>query len=383
MEPKTLSSSKLHLLLLNSLSKHQRELIKGPVVNMDNQFNEVFPSFDPLNPKFALGCRIIDIFPSHFSFNLFSKCNDDTLKSQIHQLDNITIKSSNNTSHTPVITDASVKNNIATSISHIHIRDKPTTETLHHTVNIMSTEAELFAIRCGINQAINSTGISKIIIIMNSIHTAKKIFNTSLHPFQIHAAAILKELCLFFSCSQENSIEFWKCLSRCNWSLHKVINKETKLFNPVPLFSCKSSWDFSKKNECNDLTNRWKMIFQALNTKEKHFLDLLDSDDNFIELSYIKDSSWLKYFGHSNSLCVRASKAITNYTPIGEYRLRFFLREDFSCPCSSYLIKTRKHILYECRRFNKYWNLRQDSISYFILFLKFNPSVFAFASPTI
>jgi len=41
-------------------------------------------------------------------------------------------------------------------------------------INIMSIEAKLFAIRCGINQTTNSSGISKIIIITNSIHAAKK-----------------------------------------------------------------------------------------------------------------------------------------------------------------------------------------------------------------
>ena len=47
--------------------------------------------------------------------------------------------------------DASVKNNITTSIAYIHIYNKPITKTLYHTLNVTSTEAELFAIRCGIN----------------------------------------------------------------------------------------------------------------------------------------------------------------------------------------------------------------------------------------
>jgi len=36
-----------------------------------------------------------------------------------------------------IITDASVKNNTATSISHIHIHNKPVIEILHHATNIM------------------------------------------------------------------------------------------------------------------------------------------------------------------------------------------------------------------------------------------------------
>jgi len=105
----------------------------------------------------------------------------------------------------------------------------------------MSTEAKLFTIRYSVNQATNSSGIFKVIVVMDLIHAARKIFNMSLHPFQIHIAAILRELYLFFSYSQDNSIKFWKCPSRYNWSLHKVVNKETKLFNPIPLFFYKLS----------------------------------------------------------------------------------------------------------------------------------------------
>jgi len=93
-----------------------------------------------------------------------------------------------------IITDASIKNNIATSILHTHIHNRPVTKTLHHAVNITSIEAELFAIRCGINQATNYNDISKIIIVTDSIHAARKIFDPSLYPYQIHTATILNEL---------------------------------------------------------------------------------------------------------------------------------------------------------------------------------------------
>ena len=94
--------------------------------------------------------------------------------------------------------NASVKNNITTSISHVYIYNKPLTKTLHHAVNVMSSEAELFAIRCGINQDTNSTSISKIIVITDSIYATRMIFDPSSHPLQGHTAIILKELCTFF-----------------------------------------------------------------------------------------------------------------------------------------------------------------------------------------
>ena len=180
---------------------------------MDNSFNEIFPSFNSLNPEIAPGCKIIDSFSSHFSFNSFNRCNKDSLSSHSHQLDNLAISSLENPTHVLVITDSSVKNNVATSITHVHIHDKLVVKTLHHMVNINSMEAELFAIRCGINQAISSSEILKIVIVTDSIHTAKKIFDPMLHPFQIHAPSILCKLQKIFNTHQDNSIEFWECLS--------------------------------------------------------------------------------------------------------------------------------------------------------------------------
>jgi len=63
------------------------------------------------------------------------------------------------------------------------------------------------------------------------------------------------------------------------------------------------------------------MTFQALDGKGKHFLDLLDNELNVIELSYTKGGPWLQSSGHSNLLCTRTARAITNHAPIGEYRL--------------------------------------------------------------
>ena len=110
--------------------------------------------------------------------------------------------------------NASIKNNIATSILHTYISNQSLVKTIHHAVFVTSSEAELFTIRCSINQALSKENISKIIVITNSIHIAKKIFDTLFHPLQIHAVAILEELRQFFSRNPINSIEFWKCSSR-------------------------------------------------------------------------------------------------------------------------------------------------------------------------
>jgi len=95
-------------------------------------------------------------------------------------------------------------------------------------VNITTTEAKLFAIRCGINQAIS---IPCIVIITNSLHTVKKIFDTSTYPYQIHSTVISQELRDFFKKDSNNHIEFWDCPSKQKWTLHFLVDKDTRRFN--------------------------------------------------------------------------------------------------------------------------------------------------------
>ena len=125
------------------------------------------------------------------------------------------------------------------------------------------------------------------------------------------------------------------------------------------------------------------MMFQASNFKGNQFLDLVDNNNNIIKPTYIKGGLWLKVFGHLNSLCICTTRAITNHAPIGEFRLRFFLREEFKYPCNQYSIETRHYILHEYGRLHGYWNPRRDSLSHLIMFLVFNPSAFSFSNSLV
>jgi len=142
-------SSNFKSIVLDSLTNQQQSLVKGHLVDMANRSYKCFPFFSPLNSEFSPGLRIIDTFSEHISFNIWNKRKDVKLRAQ--ELDDMVLKSSSFPSVTIVASDASIKNNIATSIAHIHMVNKPLIRTIHHTVNVTSTEAELFAIRCGIN----------------------------------------------------------------------------------------------------------------------------------------------------------------------------------------------------------------------------------------
>ena len=146
-----------------------------------------------------------------------------------------------------IIINTSVKNSIAAFIIYMHIHNKPIIKMLHYAINVISTKAELFAIRYSINQAIHLNDILRIIIVTNSIHVARKIFSSSSYFFQKYAATILNKLREFFSHHQKNFIEFWEYFSQCKWNPYKIINAETKLFNLTLLYFNKYSWDLVRK----------------------------------------------------------------------------------------------------------------------------------------
>ena len=228
LKSRPLFSNNLYHFLLDLLSPYQREIIKGPVIDIDNRFNEVFPSFDPHNREFSPGSWLIDTFLSRFSFHSFNKCNNNNLKACLCQLNDLLIISSSDPLYALVVMDTSIKNNVANSITHIHVHNKPIIKILHYAMNVTTTKAKLFAIRCDMNYATDITSIFRIVIIMDPLHTTQRIFNSSSNPFQIHFVAILNKLRSFFLQNQNNSIEFWKCPSCYNWLFHKAVDRETK-----------------------------------------------------------------------------------------------------------------------------------------------------------
>ena len=281
---------------------------------MDNRHNKLHPSFSFFDEEFNPGNYLIDFFSDQFSFHPHSS----NIKNHIKSLNDITFRVLSSPSSSIIISNASIKNYIATSISHIYLYNKPIIKIIHKAVNVTTTEAELFAIWYSINQAVSITNINHIVVIMDSLHAAKKIFDSLLHSFQIHSMVISHELRDFFSKNINNYIEFWDCPNKQKWLLYALVDKDSQRFNSIPIFSYKSSWDFCKKQECDFVLLQWKMSFQVADFKGRNFLELLDNNLNPIELLTIKDSPWLQHFGHSNSLCARATRAIVNYALIDE-----------------------------------------------------------------
>ena len=92
-------------------------------------------------------------------------------------------------------------------------------------------------------------------------------------------------------------IAFWDCPDSIKWSPHLLVDKESKHIKIDPIFLSKTSWEFSRKEECDTIVKQWQMYFQASEYKGRNFLELNDNDHQPICPTYSKGGAWLKHFG--------------------------------------------------------------------------------------
>ena len=106
-----------------------------------------------------------------------------------------------------VVSNTSIKNNITTSISHVYLYNNGIKKTIYHAVSVSLTKAELFDIRCGINQAVQISKVSHIIFMV------EKNFDSKIYFYQLQLIVIAQDLRVFSNKHAQNSIDFWGCPS--------------------------------------------------------------------------------------------------------------------------------------------------------------------------
>jgi len=71
------SSNIPHPSSLSNFTDHQRNKIKGHLVDTNNRSHGLFPAFSPTHLELTPGSQIIDTFSDRFSFNLCMKGKSD------------------------------------------------------------------------------------------------------------------------------------------------------------------------------------------------------------------------------------------------------------------------------------------------------------------
>ena len=79
-------------------------------MDANNRLNRVFPLFNPLSDEFSPGSRLIDIFPSQFSFHLFNQTNKESKAVHIYKLDKYILYTLTDSKTVAVVFVAIIKN---------------------------------------------------------------------------------------------------------------------------------------------------------------------------------------------------------------------------------------------------------------------------------
>jgi len=175
------------------------------------------------------------------------------------------------------------------------------------------------AIHLGLIPAIEEENVYNIIIITDSIATAKKIFESKTDSLQNMFIPVILAIDSFFRKDDRNKIQFWLCSSKAKWPKHKLVNDQVKADNCTPIFPSKELHLFNKKKEYDNILQKWQESFLSNPKRDQCFLDFEDENQNVIKPTYTKGGSWLSSIGFTNLLCVHFTCMTTSHAPIGEY----------------------------------------------------------------
>jgi len=178
-----LKKAKPYYLSMGNFTDKQWLKIKSFIVDTNNYLNKVHSFFNRLYKELLSGFCLVDNFPNHFSFYIVNQKNIKNMNVYIWLLDKLFEDYSLNLNTVLIISDASIKNNVAISVLYIYFNYSTLLKTIHHIINVTSTKTELFVIKCRINQTIQVPNTEHIIVITNVIHTARYIFDSSFYPY--------------------------------------------------------------------------------------------------------------------------------------------------------------------------------------------------------
>jgi len=173
----------LHYIAMSDFMLKQCLKIKSSIIDINNWLNKVFSFFDSLNKENFSDFYLVNTFSNYFSFHSVNWKDSNILTTYCNRLENIYENSLINQDIILIISDISIKNNVATLVSYIHRDQEIIAKSVHYIMNITSIEAKLFIIRYRINHTIYLQDITCITIITDTIPDTKHIFNMSIYLY--------------------------------------------------------------------------------------------------------------------------------------------------------------------------------------------------------
>ena len=372
-----------HSQSLTLLTDTQSACLKSPLLDTEVFLLNLTECFTPLDSEACPGCRVLDNFPDHISFHPCDHLQKSFHKAHLEALDHLCHRASSDSSTLVVVTDASVippRNMQAISAMHFWRLGEQVLLSKVSAGRTTALDTELFTVRLGVAKAV-SFDIKHIILITDSLSATRRAVDPLVHSGQAHSLAIVCALRGFFTGQPDHSIDFWDCPSNVQWSLHHLVHDNVTNTCITAGHHPATSLDTLCSKSTASCLDAWRTSFSCPSSQGCHFLPLKDGNHKSLQPSYTKGDSWLPFIGELVTLYARATQAILNHAPIGEFRQCFFPAECTQCLYGYCQVEICQHILANCCQFS-HTSLIDPLLSLkdFVKFLKEHPSAFAFTS---
>jgi len=252
----------------------------------------------------------------------------------------------------------------------------------HIAGRVTAPDAELFAIHSAITLATQQDNCEKIYIFTDSIASARRAVDPSLHSGQGHSLAVCRTLAAWLAEDSSCTITFIQAPSKLEWSIHKEAHDYAKdLISPAGLRPA-TSLDSVQKAITKRSQETWTRMFEDLSYKGHNFLHLERLDRDALIPTYINGGVWLSPVGGNLSVAVRLFRCILNHAPIGSYYEWFNIPEPLACECGFHC-QDCDHVLLSCNKHKRKANWHPHYLKDVVDFLEENPLAFSFRRPVV
>jgi len=270
-----------HPCAISQMSEAFKQKVKGTVMEIDRHLPELTESFEPVASEARPGAQLMDRFPDQVIFNDCGALLEQNAL-EAHERDLFAILRNVRLSDDAVYcsVDASLPDNMqhqAVSAAILYRELEEFNRVRHVTGRVTAPDAELFAIRSAITLATQQDNCEKIYIFTDSIASARRAVDPSLHSGQGHSLAVCRTLAAWLAEDSSCIITFIQVPSKLEWSINKEAHDYAKgLISPAglrPATSLDSVWKASTKHS----QESWTRMFEDPSYKGRNFFCTLSA----------------------------------------------------------------------------------------------------------
>ncbi|KAF4611997.1 hypothetical protein D9613_003793 [Agrocybe pediades] len=204
-------------------------------MEVDRHLPELTESFAPVAPEARPGVRLLDRFPDRVEFHGMEGLLDEcSLEAYRTELNTVLTEAREQPGTVICAVDASLPNEEhrhAVSAALIFRGVERVHTAIHPAGRVTAPDAELFAIRSAVCLAIQQDNCERIVVFTDSLTSAKRAVDPTLHSGQGHSLAVCRALEPWLAEDADCSITFVQVPSKLKWKIHQEAHDECRAFN--------------------------------------------------------------------------------------------------------------------------------------------------------